>query len=292
MQYLAYSTSEKVIGLVKMPLDGNPYKSMGLIAHPGEISSFAVSHDGDYLLSAGGSDMTINVWAVNTSVIENACITAAAQSVPDVAKGLVPFLPLLEGGHEGALYEELVDFFYYAQLRCQGEDTTSPRKAEGLVPLSEIPNLMRALGFYPTEGQIKDMCSEIRYSEFSTTAKTVDVVNLEQFIKLYINHRPVLGTTKDQVSEAFKTILKTLSPDQRAEEDHAVDWKTLKEMLETSGEAMPTKELESCLTMLMGRKALAALRSSKQITPDEFAHQMLGFQLEEGPETTPRSRHK
>jgi hypothetical protein len=33
-KYLIYSTPEKVIGLIKMPLDGNPNKTMGLIAHP------------------------------------------------------------------------------------------------------------------------------------------------------------------------------------------------------------------------------------------------------------------
>lgn len=281
VQYLAYSTSEKVIGLVKMPLDGNPYKSMGLIAHPGEVSSFAVSHDGDFLLSAGGSDMTVNIWAISTSVIESACITAAAQNIPDVAAGLVPFLPLLQGGHEGALYEELVDFFYYAQLRCQGEDTTSPRRADGLVPLAEIPNLMRALGFYPTESQIKDMCAEIRYSEFSSTAKTVDVINLEQFIKLYINHRPVLGTTKVQVVDAFNTIMDSLELGSFLQDQQTIDWKTLRSVLETGGEAMSTKELESCLTMLMGRKALTHVRPSSRITPDQFAHEMLGFQLDE-----------
>lgn len=32
--YLIYSTATKVIGLIKMPLDGNPNKTMGLIAHP------------------------------------------------------------------------------------------------------------------------------------------------------------------------------------------------------------------------------------------------------------------
>jgi len=36
-RYLAYATHDKVVGLVQMPLDGNPNKTMGLIAHPGEV---------------------------------------------------------------------------------------------------------------------------------------------------------------------------------------------------------------------------------------------------------------
>lgn len=36
-KYYAYATSHKVVGLGKFPLDGNPHKAMGLIAHPGEF---------------------------------------------------------------------------------------------------------------------------------------------------------------------------------------------------------------------------------------------------------------
>ena len=32
--HLVYATAERVVGIVKLPLDGNPHKAMGLIAHP------------------------------------------------------------------------------------------------------------------------------------------------------------------------------------------------------------------------------------------------------------------
>lgn len=66
-----------------------------------------------------------------------------------------PFLGLLEGGAGGGFYEEIADFFYYAQLRAQGEEATSPRWATGRVSLNELPNLMRALGYYPTEQEVR-----------------------------------------------------------------------------------------------------------------------------------------
>ena len=34
---MAYSTADRVIGLVMLPLDGNPNGGMGLIAHPQEV---------------------------------------------------------------------------------------------------------------------------------------------------------------------------------------------------------------------------------------------------------------
>lgn len=53
-----------------MPFDGNSHKMMGLIAHPGEISSLSVSGDGSYLITAGGKDLTVNVWKINTQAVQ------------------------------------------------------------------------------------------------------------------------------------------------------------------------------------------------------------------------------
>lgn len=55
---------------VQVPLDGNSHKMMGLIAHPGEISSLSVSGDGNYLVTAGGKDLTVNVWKINTQAVQ------------------------------------------------------------------------------------------------------------------------------------------------------------------------------------------------------------------------------
>ena len=71
-EYVAYATYQKVVGLMQLPLDGNPNKAMGLIAHPGEVSAMAVTHDGRYMLTAGGSDLTVNLWSVNTQALDDA----------------------------------------------------------------------------------------------------------------------------------------------------------------------------------------------------------------------------
>ena len=69
-QYVAYATYQKVVGLMQLPLDGNPNKAMGLIAHPCEVSAMAVTHDGRYMLTAGGSDLTVNLWQVDTAALD------------------------------------------------------------------------------------------------------------------------------------------------------------------------------------------------------------------------------
>jgi hypothetical protein len=51
--WLAYSTAECVVGLIKWPLDCDPRSSMGLIAHPGPIHGLVLSFDGRRLITLG-----------------------------------------------------------------------------------------------------------------------------------------------------------------------------------------------------------------------------------------------
>jgi hypothetical protein len=54
------------------------------------------------------------------------------------------------------------DFFYYAMIRAQVEDTTKTRKLSAKVPVDQLPFLMRAMGYYPTEFEVKCMIDEVR----------------------------------------------------------------------------------------------------------------------------------
>jgi len=68
---------------------------------------------------------------------------------------LIPFYGLLDGGKEGQMFAELENYFYYAQLRSQGINTTEEREVSRVVPLDQVPYIMRALGFYPSEQEVK-----------------------------------------------------------------------------------------------------------------------------------------
>lgn len=50
--------------------------------------------------------------------------------------------------------QELEDYFYYAQLRSHGIETLEPRQVSTHIPLEEIPSVMRAMGFYPSEEKV------------------------------------------------------------------------------------------------------------------------------------------
>jgi len=95
------------------------------------------------------------------------------------------------------------DFFYYSMIRSKDEDTTKTRKLDGTVPLSELPNLMRAMGYYPTQKEIENMQNEVKFSEYSDMANAVNHLNLNTFIRLFVNHRPVYGIGKNNIEDAF-----------------------------------------------------------------------------------------
>ena len=107
-EYIYFMTTDK-IGLQRLPLTGNPYDQMAIIAHPNRVSDLRASFDGQYLFTTGGTDNVVHMLRVNTQVLQ-----AQAQLG---GKDLIPFYKLLEGEREGDIFREMEDLFYYSQLR-------------------------------------------------------------------------------------------------------------------------------------------------------------------------------
>ena len=67
-----------------------------------------------------------------------------------------------------------------------------------------VPNLMRALGYYPSESEVGDMMVELQQEASEAGLPPPTSVDFERFIALYVNHRPVFGVGKDQLAVRFR----------------------------------------------------------------------------------------
>jgi len=51
------------------------------------------------------------------------------------------------------------------------------------------------------------MMDEVRFSSYTVRGEPNLYVDLDTFIKLFVNHRPVYGIGKNNIEEAFKAII-------------------------------------------------------------------------------------
>lgn len=52
------------------------------------------------------------------------------------------------------MLNDMKDYFYLAMLRQQGIDSMDTRKTSLTIPITEIPFVMRAIGYYPTDEEV------------------------------------------------------------------------------------------------------------------------------------------
>jgi len=215
-RYLVYSTENSIIGILKVPISGNPYDNLGVMAHSGEIVGVCCSKDGHYVFSADSYDTSVNMWSVNVEVLE-------AQSAIG-GKGNEPFINLLDpNGRDSEIYKEMEDYFYYAQLRTQGEDCIRNRIIEKKIGISEVASILQAIGYYPSEQDIEDIKNEIKYSKVLETGDYIEYIEFEDLIRIYLNHRPASDLTKSQIEKALLRTKEFEMPNVESDDDENND---------------------------------------------------------------------
>lgn len=84
-------------------------------------------------------------------------------------EGLSPFHCLIEGDNKLWLINEMKYLFYYVQILHQNENTTAARIVSDTVAIEQIPNLMRAIGYFPTIKEVFLMYYAMLYFMFICT---------------------------------------------------------------------------------------------------------------------------
>ncbi|CDJ60431.1 Flagellar associated protein, related [Eimeria maxima] len=271
---------EQLLGIFQLPLDGDPFKSVSVVAHAGQIVAVAASapHNGHTMLfSCGGSDFTVLQWRVNHEAVQ--------RSFRKGPPGVESILSRIPGKSLGKFYRTAKEFFYYSQLRSQGERTTRSRRLGGTVPVRELPNLLCAMGEAPTQLDLHNLLSECRGTHgimhrqvtAATSKGGVETppkpgnITFERFLELYLNQRISRPFQYSDVLDAFKQLSKgkdggEISPD------------TLTKLLTTMRtEFMLGQRLHAHLApqVLTGSPSLSLLCSRGNVSGDFFARRVL-----------------
>uniref|UniRef100_A0A673L8F6 WD repeat domain 66 n=1 Tax=Sinocyclocheilus rhinocerous TaxID=307959 RepID=A0A673L8F6_9TELE len=156
-------------------------------------------------------------------------------------KDMLPFYNILEGGRDGQLFLHLPNFILIIKQEVRHED----------------------------------MQNEVKFIRYAETRIYVMDIDLEEYIKLYVNHRPASGISRQELCNAFQVLGK---PDEGE--------KTLARIGTTcmfiSGEHMTEDDLAECFTTLLGISAEGGSCTGMQkalppeISMETFATDILG----------------
>ena len=155
MPFIACMLDNKIV-LSLLPITGSHHRSFCVVSHPTGVKDLAVSADGQYLFSVGGAYAALMIWSVNLVALE--------MQEKLISNPMLPFYEQIDGGKNGAFMYQLENLFCYAQLKNQGLDTQERRRVGEKVILTEIPSIMRALGYYPTEQEAYQMVKEVGFN--------------------------------------------------------------------------------------------------------------------------------
>lgn len=214
------------------------------------------------LITAGDDDLNVNIWKVDVPKIEQNKVFNIEKKEP-----LKMYPELLEGGEKGKFYADLKNFFYYSQIRRKEENATKAHKLDGKIPLKEIQNLIIALGFYPTLQEIKNIQNEVLDMKKGKNTN----LRLEEFVKLFVNHRPVYGLSIGDLAEQFRVI---------SDNEERIGRKEFIQVLTRYGEIFSKEDLQMYLKILRGNEEVDS------VLPESFdlmylLHEIFGFEIDQ-----------
>lgn len=101
------------------------------------------------------------------------------------------------------------------------------------------------------------MKDEVKFSNFAETGQHINAVDLETFIKLFVNHRPVYGIGKNNIQEAFQALISLEGARGGSGLSKGKTYQVMRiddliRLLREEGECMGQAELEECLGLLVG----------------------------------------
>ena len=165
-------------------------------------------------------------------------------SLVDKKTPIEDFMSVIPEKNRSKMFEDIKDYFCYVQIE---RGATSLSKT---IPTEDICNICRAMGFFPTDKEIEDMVNEVKYMDYMEDGKLRTDINLEEFVKLFINHRPTIR--EDEISELQK-VFKVLSSKKNNENQNdaiTIESEDLLNFLKTNGDVFKERDIKNYLKPL------------------------------------------
>ncbi|CAH6778910.1 Wdr66 [Phodopus roborovskii] len=178
------------------------------------------------------------------------------------------------------------------EINLSALDAAVSLGGEDLTPFYGLVSGGREGKFY----RIDDMFNEIKFSEYVDTGNLIDKINLPDFLKVYLNHRPPFGNTLAGIQESFNVLGFTNSQGKKA-----IRREDFLNLLLTKGEHMTKEEMYDCFATLFGlnpegwksEPAATSIRDPEicleeelpdEITAEIFTTEILGLAISDSSE--------
>ncbi|KAL7050099.1 hypothetical protein ACKWTF_003956 [Chironomus riparius] len=169
-------TTNKNLCLYAMPMDGNPYRSLGVIGHADGIRAIKADSTRHILFTIGHKCQSLFMWHINFQTLFD--------HVDEGGSGLKPYCDLLPGGKYGNFFQDMQDLYYYMLMLTNGDSLNDRIVKDGL-DINEIGDYFRGLGYYPSDYEIECINHELHLNGKRK-------IGFEELMKLFINHAPIM----------------------------------------------------------------------------------------------------
>ncbi|GIX86183.1 WD repeat-containing protein 66 [Caerostris darwini] len=248
--FIFYTTCS--IGLVKYPVDGNPYGSIALATHPKGIHKIAVNKEQTFLFTAGKKDSWIYI--------------ALMKLEQEGEQGLDAFKSLLPANEDPEEMKKRLIYSVYsieAEIKMLKLGGGQESMLKGEIPINCLEYVLSALGCFLSSNELQLMLDDINFENEYLHKGEELTLNCLDIMKLYVNYRPKEFLTKESISNSFEGILSS------EEDPDKISRSRFIEILETGGDPLAENELITIVKCLKDAESTTpSINKNKEVKLD------------------------
>ncbi|XP_050431893.1 cilia- and flagella-associated protein 251-like isoform X2 [Adelges cooleyi] len=278
---VVFFCNDKSIGMLRQPIDGNPYASVAITGSSTKLLDLDVCPRSNYLFTISENSSSGLMWSVNSNYLRKLERFGGA--------GLTAYSPLLEGGINGPEMTRLKENFYCVQLVTSSKPEVDTVLTE-FIDVCDVSLLMRAMGFYPSESEVENMTHEMLIRDDAKLGHPSTAMTFDELVVLYVNHKSQVDLRIDDVEKSFNYTVCSDPVNSCYDGTRVLTRESFVDMMINRGEKIDFREMEILLHILSKTTEDISPRGNQQqsiysihsilpfaFTFQEFMKNLLGF---------------